>query len=70
MGVQPWVDALDRVVISVTAWQRCCSQSSFRYPSPWLRSVRHVDGPYNKDLVVKPSGSRGVYGKFHEHFLY
>jgi hypothetical protein len=29
-----------------------------------------VDGPYNKDLTVKTSGSSGVYNKFHPHFLY
>jgi hypothetical protein len=27
-----------------------------------------VDGPYNKDSIVKTSGSRGVYDKFHAHF--
>jgi hypothetical protein len=27
-----------------------------------------VDDPYNKDLTVKTSGSRGVYGKIHAHF--
>jgi hypothetical protein len=29
-----------------------------------------VDGPYNKDLTVKTSGSRGVYNKFHADLLY
>jgi hypothetical protein len=29
-----------------------------------------VDDPYNKDPTVKTSGSRGVYNKFHAHFLY
>jgi hypothetical protein len=27
-----------------------------------------VDGPYNKDPIVKTSGSREVYNKFHAHF--
>jgi hypothetical protein len=29
-----------------------------------------VDGPYNKILTVKTSGSRGVYDKFHAHYEY
>jgi hypothetical protein len=28
-----------------------------------------VEGPYNKVSTVNTSGSRGVYNKFHEHFL-
>jgi hypothetical protein len=28
-----------------------------------------VDGLYNKVSTVKISGSRGVYNKFHAHFL-
>jgi hypothetical protein len=27
-----------------------------------------ADDPYNKDSIVKTSGSRGVYDKFHAHF--
>jgi hypothetical protein len=27
-----------------------------------------IDGPYNKDLTIKTSGSRGLYGKVHAHF--
>jgi hypothetical protein len=29
-----------------------------------------VDGPYNKDPTLNTLGSRGVYNKFHSHFLY
>jgi hypothetical protein len=29
-----------------------------------------VDGPYNKNLTVKTSGSRGVYDMFLAHFQY
>jgi hypothetical protein len=35
-----------------------------------LDRTTSVDGPYNKDPTVKTSGSRGVYNKFHAHFLY
>jgi hypothetical protein len=27
-----------------------------------------LDGPYNKNLTIKTSGSRGVYEKFHANF--
>jgi hypothetical protein len=37
---------------------------------PLLSPLRPVvDDPYNKDSTVKTSGSRGVYNKFHAHFL-